>query len=150
MMDITKTAAQRAELADDMISIIDPIDRAHQTLMDVWEEHFSARVQADIPSYKAEDIGRALRDTTDAIFSALSEWYMFVGISDWRGLEYQTRRATRYLEIRKAEELASQAWDKVLKLPAGAAKDELEAERMRAYHLPDAEAIPIYEAILAK
>lgn len=75
---------------------------------------------------------------------------MFVGIQDWRGLEYQTQRATRYLEIRKAEELASQAWDKVRKLPAGAAKDELEAERLRAYHLPDAEAIPIYEAILAK
>lgn len=52
--------------------------------------------------------------------------------------------------VRKTEELASQAWDKVRKLPAGAAKDELEAERPRAYHLPDAEAIPIYEAILAK
>ena len=150
MDNITATAAQRGELLDAMIAVIEPIDRAQAELSDLWQEYFGWSHQEDIPEYEAVRVGRAIRTIEGTLFQALTEFYMSVGISDWRGKEYASRTATRYQTVAKVDELTDKLRAKIDRMPRGEAREALDAERIRVYHLPDAEAIPLLEKLLAK
>ena len=152
MIEITTTAAERDRLRDGMGPMFTALDYADQELHDLYVEFFEhneATQQKAIPAYNAEYIARRLFAIEAVLCDAVREWHaMTAPGTNYRGKEYEVKRARRLLEITEAEELAHDVFMKIERMSTGTAKEKLAAELRRAEALPDADAIPILKTII--
>lgn len=143
-MDKT-TIHQRLEFASQFDEVW-KLDAAHNLLSNLYDEIYGL-LDAEVGPYEKDKTASTLIAAQALIYDVMAALYQCMGKTDYRGGSYQVEQAARLQELHKVEELYYKATDRSRRQGW---PDKLQ-EKIRAIsELPDAEAIPALEALLAE
>lgn len=141
--------ATRMELSEYLNDTVWKIDHAELLLRDVHQQFFSGMKQERLYPQDAESVGRLIMAAADILWDVLAEIRPLVGDTKYRGAKAAMETAKLLLDSQRVDELHFLLADK-MRLAKGPNEKATRAEIDRISRLPDAEAIPQLEALLAK
>lgn len=122
------------------------LDAAWNLLSNLYDEIYGLQ-EPEVGPYEKEKTASTIIAANALIYDVMAALYQCMGKTDYRGGSYQVEQAARLQELHKVEELYNRATERSQRQGW---PDKLQ-ERIRAIsQLPDAEAIPELEKLLAE
>lgn len=143
-MDKT-TIRQRLEFASQFDEVW-KLDAAYTLLSNLYDEIYGL-LDAEVGTYEKDKTASTLIAAKTLIYDVMAALYQCMGNTDYRGGSYQVEQAARLQELHKVEELYHRATDRSRRQGW---PDKLQEKIKAISELPDAEAIPALEALLAE
>lgn len=143
-MDKT-TIRQRLEFASQFDEVW-KLDAAWNLLSNLYDEIYGL-IEPEVGTYEIEKTASTIIAANSLIYDVMALLYQCMGKTDYRGGSYQVEQAARLQELHKVEELYSKATDRSRRQGW---PDKLQEKIKAISELPDAEAIPALETLLAE